>query len=400
MVSSVAQTNSNTEHTVPLFGRVVNATTRQPIRRAAVKIYNAKDQWDQFTDGDGQFKFPPLNRGEYGLVAHRDGFTDRAYKVEYSDFDDPKELPIELFPQGVIQGRVVDGFGQPLQGAQIQALPTQSRPGRPQPGGSADTNDLGEYRLSGLEPRTYRVRARYRDGGESEFDPTPLSMATSIYGGSDKPIEIAVKAGSEISGINFVLNPVQPATIRGTLHTETGSPVDRASLWIMGREGEGGQNGNAEKGSFEIQDVGPGSYTISGETLSEVAPMFGTVKVEVRDKDVNNVELVMRPSTKIEGRIQLTQDDPVILKALAVYFLRSDQAGPLGMKLAHPSSEGTFEVVLNPGEYTLTFAPLPEKFSVQKVTLDDKAVTDWKLAIESAVEPKKLVIALTSKPQP
>jgi hypothetical protein len=70
------------------------------------------------------------------------------------------------------------------------------------------------------------------------------------------------------------------------------------------------------------------------------------------------------------------------------------------MKLAHPSSEGTFEVVLNPGEYTLTFAPLPEKFSVQKVTLDDKAVTDWKLAIESAVEPKKLVIALTSKPQP
>jgi hypothetical protein len=400
IVGSVAQTNFNTEQTVLLFGRVVNATTHRPVRRAVIKIYNAKDQWDEFTDGDGRFKFPSLTRGEYGLIAHRDGFTDRAYKVEYSDFDDPKELPIELFPQGMIHGRVLDGFGQPLEGAQIQALPTQSRPGRAQAGGSANTNDLGEYRISGLEPGNYRIRATYRDGGGSEFDPTPLSMATSIYGGSDKPIEISVKAGSEISGIDFVLNPVQPATIRGTLRTETGSPVNRAALWIMGRDGEGGHNGNAEKGTFEIQDVGPGSYTISGEALDEVAPMFGTVRVEVRDKDVNNVELVMRPSTKIEGRIQLSQDDTAILKALAVYFLRSDQVGPLGMKLAHPNSDGTFEVVLNPGEYTLTFAPLPDQFSVQKVTLDDKDVTDWKLAIESAVEPKKLLVVLSSKPQP
>ena len=94
--------------TAALFGRVVNALTHEPVRRASVKIYTSKDQWDEITDGDGRFKFPPLKRAEYGFMAHRDGFTDRTYKVELSDFDDPKELPIELFPQGVITGKVVD----------------------------------------------------------------------------------------------------------------------------------------------------------------------------------------------------------------------------------------------------------------------------------------------------
>lgn len=400
VVSSLAQIDSNQEPTAALFGRVVSAQTHQPVRRAAIKIYNAKEQWDELTDGDGRFKFPPINRGDYGLIAHRDGFTDRAYKVERSDFDQPKELPIELFPQGVITGRALDGFGQPLQEAQIQALRSRSREGNVEVVGSAETNDLGEYRISGLNPGTYQIRATYRDGGRSEFDSTPLSMATSIYGGSEKPADLAVKAGSTVSGIDFILNPVHPATIRGTLHTESGLPVDRATLWIMGRAGEGGHNGNAEKGTFEIPDVAPGSYTISAETLDKIASIFGIVTVEVRDRDVSNVDLVMRPSQKITGKIRMESGDSASLKPVTVYFLRSDRVELLGMKLAHPDSEGAFEVVLNPGEYTLTFEALPDKFKVQKVTWDDKPVTNWKLSIESSPEAKKLDIVLSPKVNP
>jgi len=71
-----------------------------------------------------------LAPGEYGLVAHRDGYTDRTYVVERSDFVDQKELPIELYSQAVISGRVTNSLGSPLQSAQIQALGSRTRVGK------------------------------------------------------------------------------------------------------------------------------------------------------------------------------------------------------------------------------------------------------------------------------
>jgi hypothetical protein len=241
-----------------ISGRVVDTQTHEPVRRAIVKVYTSKEQWDEFTDGEGRFKFPSLVRAEYTLIAHRDGYTDRAYKVELSDFDDPKELPIELRPQGLITGKVVDGSGEPLERARIEALNTRSSTAQVQAAVWVETNDLGEYRLSGVDPGTYRLRATYRAGGE-EFDPTPRTMATAFFGGSDKPAEIAVKSGSVTPGIDFVLTPVRPATIRGTLRTEAGKLTEPVTMWIEGQAGEGGHNGFGESGAFELANVGPGS---------------------------------------------------------------------------------------------------------------------------------------------
>ena len=240
-----------------IFGRVVNAETREAVRRAAIKVFTSKDQWDQITDGEGRFRFSGLARGEYGLAVHRDGYTDRAYTVERSDFDQQKELPIELRPQGVITGRAVDAFGQALQGAQIQALGARARGGEIDVINSTVTNDLGEYRLSDLDPGTYRLRAVYREGRSSEFDATPLTSATSYYGSSEKPSEIAIKAGTVTAGIDFTLNPVRPAIVRGTLYAENHVFTETATLWIMGTAGEGGHNDTGKDGKFVITDVGP-----------------------------------------------------------------------------------------------------------------------------------------------
>ena len=96
-------------------GHVTNAQTHESVRRAIIRISTSKQQWDEFTYAEGRFKFPFLVRGEYNLFAHRDGFTNRSFKVELSDFDDGKDLSIELRPQGLITGKVVDGSGQPLE---------------------------------------------------------------------------------------------------------------------------------------------------------------------------------------------------------------------------------------------------------------------------------------------
>jgi hypothetical protein len=383
--------------TAGIFGRVVNSETHGAVRRAAVKVFTAKDQWDELTDVEGRFRFPNLAPGDYGLVVHRDGYTDGAYTVERSDFVAQKELPVELRPQGVIIGRVVDAHGQPLESAQIQALGSRTAGGKIDVLNSAATNDLGIYRLSGLDPGTCQLRATYRDGRRSELDPTPLTVATSYYGGSEKASRIAVKSGSTITGIDFVLDPVRPATLRGTLRTETGILTERATMWIMGRSGEGGHNDTGKQdGTFEIADVAPGTYTISAETPRSKPPLFGIATVEVLGDDLDSIGIVLKPVPIIEGELQVEGGGSADLGAGSVYFSQTDQISMMSMLIGHPDKDRKFTIALVPGEYSLTFDPPIVKMGVQRVTLDGKSITDWKLRIDDSPGTKKLVIVLGS----
>lgn len=394
------QTVPAPESTVGIFGRVVNSETRQPVRRAAIRVFTSRNEWFELTDGDGRFRFPALQPGEYGLIAHRDGYTDQSYKVERSDFDKQKELPIVLPPQGVITGKIVDALGQPLPSAQVQALGSRTPGGKLDALSSTETDDLGEYRLSGLDPQRYRVRVTYRDGRRSEFDPTPLTTATSYYGGPEKPAEITVKAGSVTAGIDFVLNPVRPVTIRGTLRAETGALSERAVLWIVGNAGEGGHNADGKNGKFEIADVSPGSYTIAGETLNEAAPLFGTVVVEVRGADLDGIDLVLRPIPRIDGEFRIEGDVVGDPKLSRIFFSAIDRLIPMTSKIGRPGNDRKFTVALIPGEYNITFEESISNFAIRQVTLDNKPVTNWKLRIDDSPETKKLVIVLKPKERP
>jgi hypothetical protein len=381
-----------------ISGRVVDAQTHEPVRRAIVKVYTSKEQWDEFTDGEGRFKFPSLVRAEYTLIAHRDGYTDRAYKVELSDFDDPKELPFELRPQALITGKVVDASGEPLERARIEALNVRISAGQVQAAVWAETNDLGEYRLSGVDPGTYRVRATYRAGRDGELDPTPLTMATAFFGGSDKPAEFAVKSGSVTPGIDFVLTAVRPATIRGALRTEAGKLTEPVTMWIAGQGGEGGHNGYGKDGAFELPDVGPGSYIVSAETRSKTAGLFGSVTVTVREADVDGIDIVLHPKPTIEGQIIVQGGGLLDLKIKTVYFRSSTSTFGLGFASAQPDQNGKFVLSLRPGQHTISFDSVLA--DAEKVTLDGQPVANLRIQMEPGSAPKKLVIELKPKAKP
>jgi hypothetical protein len=397
---AAAQVVSGAQSTTGIFGRLVNAQTHEAVHRAVIKVYNSKNQGDELTDGDGRFRFGTLPPGDYYLIAHRDGYSDRSYKVERSDFDEQKELPVELYPQAVITGKVVDTFGQGLQSVHVESLPGRTSAGETQVLNATETNDLGEYRLSGLDPGSYRLRAVYRDGQAHELDPTPLTMATSYYGGSDAPATITVKAGLVTGGIDFVLNPVPPVIVRGTLHTETGVFADPVTMWIMGKAGEGGHNGSGAAGTFEIGDVGPGTYTISAQTLNKAASLFGMATVEVHGEDVNGLDIVLRPVPVVEGEIRNGAGISTTLKPASIYFMRKDRITAMPMEIAHLDKDQKFTVALVPGEYMLSFDEAISRLGVQAVTLDGKPITDWKLRIDGPSGSMKLIVVLGSGVQP
>lgn len=397
-IGSGQQGISNADARVALYGRVTSAQTKEPVRRAAVKIYSATQQWDELTDSEGRFKFPPVARAEYGFVAHRDGYSDSFYKIELSDFDKPTELLVAIFPRGIVSGRVLDHLGHPLQGARIEAFAMRTREQNSEALDSSETNDLGEYRLSGLDPGMYRIRATYREGRSSELDPAPLSIASAFYGGSDQGSAIAVKAGVLVGGIDFELNPVRPAAVRGKLRSNA-ETVSKANLWVIGTTGEGGHNAQAANGNFEIDDLAPGSYVIFAEANGEI-PLSGTATFQLRGEDVEGVEVVLEPVPRIPGQVQVQGGDLSSVKLDSVYFMRSDHRSPLPMKIVRPDTDGSFNVFLDPGEYTLTFGPSTDGFDVQQVLFGNEAISNWKLSIDASSVGKKLLIAVTAKRHP
>lgn len=382
-----------------IFGRVVNSQTHEPVRRAAIKVYNRQREWNEITDVEGRFRFPDLEQDEYNLAAHRDDYTDRFYIVERSDFDAQKELPIELVPQGIVMGKAVDSLGQPLQSAQVQALGPRSRGGPLEVVATTQTNDLGEYRLAGLDAGAYQLRVTYHEGGE-ELDPTPRTTATVLYGGSGNPTKITVGPGLVVTGIDFVLNPVLPAKVSGMLRTESSLLPERASVWIEGSAGQGGHSGNCEEGKFSFEDVSPGGYTISAHTTGEDSPLFGLTTVTVGDADLDGIELVMRPMPKVDGEIRLEGGGAAALEIGEIFFSGTDRSIGLNVQSAKPDQTGRFTVALAPGEYVINFYNQALQASVKSIEYDGKPIDNLKLKIDESPGTKPLVIVVGSRPRP
>ena len=93
---------------------------------------------------------------------------------------------LEMTPQTVISGRVVDEYGDPVQGVPVEALPVAEDTGKahfytPLNSPSGNTDDHGEFRLRGA-PGKYRLRADVQNlGFERVPDTRGDSDSTALY---------------------------------------------------------------------------------------------------------------------------------------------------------------------------------------------------------------------------
>ncbi len=164
--------------TAVLKGVVVAADTGAPIRRAQVRAV-APDTGDNrmaTTDEQGRFEIRELVGGRYSITASKGGFvtlqygqrrpSERGTAVDLPAGATIEKLAIGLPRGSVIAGRIVDEFGEPLTGAQVQVLRYAYVNGARQlrPAGQSDrTDDQGSFRVFGLPPGDYAVSATLRE---------------------------------------------------------------------------------------------------------------------------------------------------------------------------------------------------------------------------------------------
>ncbi len=173
-----ATTPAAAKGTAVLSGTVVAADTGAPIRRVQVRATTSdgKDNQVALTDEQGRFELRELVGGRYTVIASRSGFVgvqygqrrpnERGTPVDVAPGQRLDKLTIALPRGGVIAGRVMDEFGEPLAEVQVQVLRSVFMGGsrRMMPAGRGDTtDDQGAFRIYGLQPGEYVVSATLRN---------------------------------------------------------------------------------------------------------------------------------------------------------------------------------------------------------------------------------------------
>ena len=144
-------------------------------------------------DDGGKFVFRNVAPGQYRLTATRDGYVPAEFgqrgpgasgvQITLAAQQQMKDAKIEMTLTGVISGRVLNRFGEPVGNANVQALRYTYQEGRRSltPFQSIRTNDLGEYRLFWMTPGQYVISAQPAD--TLAIDPGGTVFVQAMRGG-------------------------------------------------------------------------------------------------------------------------------------------------------------------------------------------------------------------------
>lgn len=330
--------------TASISGRVTDAETGVPIRRALVNL-NGPLGRAAYTDHEGRYRFTNLPVGRYFVMANPGpnragyqpmqfggsaglmaGMMTRGKPIELADGTVLENVDIPLPRTGVITGRVTDGYGEPASRIQVTAwvLPPG---GEPRQTGSAQTDDLGHYRLFGLAAGDYVVMANpYMGGSGVEIEGEPVGFAPTYAPGTPSQADamrLRVGRGMEVAA-DIRLMETRVYSITGTALNSKGEAGRGMSVMLMRSEGPGGPSFGAPvspNGTFTMRNVPPGEYQLIARYAPPREPgtmmqgpdpnqEFALVEVQVGISNVEGVVLATAPAPAVTGEVVFDEAPP------------------------------------------------------------------------------------------
>jgi hypothetical protein len=297
-------------------GVVVNSVTGVPVPRAHVavqgQVEGKPERFGTTTGADGRFSITDIPAGSYSTSAERVGFVSQfgsRDRITLRGGDTRSDIEIKLIPTGSITGRVTDADGRPVEGANVTAQGARS-------GESGTTDDKGEFRIGGLAPGRYRVRAGHGDiyvgPPEIRTDGTvDVHYASTYYPGAvskEQAGKVEVRAGAESTGVDIRLLAVPFVRVSGKV---IGIPRDVEEASLMVWQGSGGTGAQLKPdGSFEIWRLDPGKYWLAAEWNGANGQRGQTpgVEIEVAGSNIDKLELRVAPDSNIPGRLEFDDD--------------------------------------------------------------------------------------------
>ncbi len=309
-----------------IAGTVVQEPGSQPIKKVLVQII-AEVQGENYTastDAEGHFRVDNVVPGRYRIFFERTGFVGVNGHGLKSDVNvltvqagqPVKDLLFRMLPTAVISGRITDEDGDPM--PEVRVFAQKKRPGKTtrEGVGSAGTNDLGEYRLSGLFPgqywivatpapdmRDYEKQPEKSPPGDNQGEARPdTRYVTTYFPGTYDGLQasaVTLKAGDEMP-VNFTLVPARTYRVRGIV---TGIMAgQKGNVELVSKAGDSIRaNEVGPDGQFELRGVAPGSYVVRASAGTESQSLAAHQDISVVAADVDGVKLAPAPSFAISG---------------------------------------------------------------------------------------------------
>jgi hypothetical protein len=403
--------------TASITGKVTTADTGAPIRGAEVRL-SSDGRYSRLgtTNGDGRFELRDLPAGAYRLTVSRTGFItlqfgqrrpfETSTPISLTEGQNA-EANIALIRAGVISGRVLDQFGEPLAGTRVQALRSRVVQGkrRLQSVGAADqTDDTGAFRIYGLPAGDYYVVAAAGLGDQVKRDPPTYYPGTANLAEA-QPITIA--AGVEASA-DFQIGEVRNARVSGIVVNSAGNPIAAMVNLVSETVSTGPALEGAvaafqvhadagPDGRFTMENVPPGPYTLTAMVMPSPrfgpdgfeAPSRGSITIAdmvrrtpeqaatplvINGNDVNGLTLVTQRAAVLSGSIVA---DTGVAKPLprGIRVVPHNVSFGTMMTIGDTSTWG-FELVGLATPFTIGVQGVPGGWTVKSILLDGRDVSD------------------------
>ena len=319
-----------TDEPASVTGLVTNSVTGGPILRSHVVLRPAGSgkpeinlsTYGALTNAEGKFTISRLPSGRYSVSADRIGFVMptggsavRSLTFTLAPGEMKADLNLTLTPTGAITGRVLDASGEPMPGAMVQPLGGTG-------GQSTTTDEQGRYRIGGLRPGKYRVRASPPSlpfGAEIRTDGTrEVHHSATYYPGTVERASaqrVDVQPAVALTGIDIRLVNTPMVTVSGKV---SGIPEGnaRAAVQVM-REGEDNFDGGPENlvkadGTFTFAHLDPGKYTLTAISFGKSGPQRSVtsapVEIEIAGTNIEHIELRMIPPFEVRGQVRFDDE--------------------------------------------------------------------------------------------
>lgn len=313
---SDASSGSDSTGPVTITGRVINASSGQPIARALVRF----GSWAMLTTYDGKFEFDQVTDPNSFLTANKPGFysgivpgASSGVYLQASNAATPQVL--RLYPEALFTGTVTEADGDPLNHILVSARRSTFNGSSRSwiPVAQTQTDSHGRFRLpvpSGDYKLVTMYLPRVNDTNEAAL-PVILPSENS----SDALASIHIRSGEEQ---HYDLHPVtsRSYTVTATFDTPEGLGFPR----IMARSNNGGtislpvHSSHGEDGGIVKMELPSGTYTLIASSRSPAGVVEGQTTVTVADHDVSGIVFHLEPVPTIPVELQVdgtpTSDNP------------------------------------------------------------------------------------------
>lgn len=385
-------------------GRVVSASTGAPLHRVQITLTGAVQAIAPVvTNTRGEYEVTNVAAGSYTVTARRLGYltmqygqrrvAERGLPVVVADNEVVPKIDFALVRGGVLAGLITDDVGTEYAGVRVDALEFKYVRGRRTPvtAATTTTNDLGQYRLAGLLPGSYLIRASTMDTWSNNEGTASFTFVPTYYPGVNAVSDgemITVAPSQEQASLNFALRPGRAARIFGRYEASGNATISgqAISLSVTGRTIGNAVQSNAgagstrtdQNGTFEFRNLAPGEYTVSTGGDKD----RGNVTVILSAGDEREVVIGPRQQTLVTGNVRVDADQPprFPLTRLRVATIAADPdylpPFTFAPTTASVGADGTFRYPDLVGSYLFRIDGLPEDWIVSRVALNENDFTD------------------------